>query len=725
MFSFSVIGTIASALANAVTIPNPLAWFKMNERTANTVVDSSGNGYDGTNNGATVNATGKVQDSNGVARAYDFDGTNDYIDITDSALQDLPSGDFSVSCWLKLDSLPSGTTYRICSRRNNTGGQGIIFTVDSDGHINAYSSNAGTDGSTNGNTSINDGSFHHAVMTYNSSSGEYSIFVDSVDDGTLVSAAAATPTSSTGTFKIGSSFNFTSGQFFDGKIDQFVVFNAELSQSEIDEIYNSGSGLKYTSWSGTLQTKTVAVYELDELATNVVEDFSGNAYHGTNNGASVEATAPNSGLVYSYNFDGANDYLTVSDVTPFAFANDDQFSVFCWVNFDSFAGGNMQIVGNQLAGSTFRGWKLRHLLSGQLEVSIRNTTSGSNEISVLSSSSLSTTTWYHVGFTYDGSRTAAGTKLYINGVDASSTNIDNLPDAPIQSGVGLTVGARNGGASAFVDGSIDNVKIYSTALTAAQVLAEYTGDLDASTSALLDQATTDGYTAASGTCLTALDTFISTLKSDGIWTLLDALWLPATNGDSDFACYNLKDPSTFKLTKVNSPVFTSLEGFTGDIVSAYLNTNWSPTTNGVNYQFNNASITVYARYYPGGSRYDLTFGLDGTYLEGLRSTKYWSFQGGEVSGTGLQNVNYGGITLQRISSSQIQMATRGVAYTRSSTSSALETSTLKFLSSWSGLANQDAQLSIMAAGAKLTTGQLSTFHTIMNDYMTAIGKNVY
>lgn len=119
--------------------------------------------------------------------------------------------------------------------------------------------------------------------------------------------------------------------------------------------------------------------------------------------------------------------------------------------------------------------------------------------------------------------------------------------------------------------------------------------LDPATQALLDQATTDGYTAASGTVLTALDTFIKALKSNGVWNLLDVIWLPATNGDSDFATYNLKDPSQFQLTKVNSPIFTTLEGFTGDGVSAYLDTGFNLSTDGTNFQLNSACSFYYER----------------------------------------------------------------------------------------------------------------------------------
>src|SRR6056297_1341554 len=58
--------------------------------------DSHGSN-DGTNNGADLTATGKIN------QCGDFDGSDDYIDTnlgTSYAITDPGQGDFSVSCWL-------------------------------------------------------------------------------------------------------------------------------------------------------------------------------------------------------------------------------------------------------------------------------------------------------------------------------------------------------------------------------------------------------------------------------------------------------------------------------------------------------------------------------------------------------------------------------------------------------------------------------------------------
>ena len=117
--------------------------------------------------------------------------------------------------------------------------------------------------------------------------------------------------------------------------------------------------------------------------------------------------------------------------------------------------------------------------------------------------------------------------------------------------------------------------------------------LDPSTQALLDQAALDGFTAASGSVLTALNTAIVDLKAQNIWTNKDAIWVFATNGDNNFALYNIKDPSSIA-TRINSPVFVPLEGYTFDGVSSYIDSNYNLST-GTNYTLNSGGFTLYTR----------------------------------------------------------------------------------------------------------------------------------
>lgn len=106
--------------------------------------------------------------------------------------------------------------------------------------------------------------------------------------------------------------------------------------------------------------------------------------------------------------------------------------------------------------------------------------------------------------------------------------------------------------------------------------------------AILDRATTLGYTLPSAGQQVKQNTFLEYLKTNSIWTALDRLWVFATDGSSDFARIDWKNPSGDLALAVNSPTFSSNTGFTGNGSSSYLRTQFIPGTEGVNYTLNSA-----------------------------------------------------------------------------------------------------------------------------------------
>ena len=119
------------------------------------------------------------------------------------------------------------------------------------------------------------------------------------------------------------------------------------------------------------------------------------------------------------------------------------------------------------------------------------------------------------------------------------------------------------------------------------------GGFDTDYQAVLDRASSLGYTAPSASQQTLQNTLVTDLKTAGVWDKLDVFYVFATDGDSDYATLNWKAPSSFQATKVSSPTFTANQGFKGDGSSAYINTNFTPSTDGVNYQLEEASRGFY------------------------------------------------------------------------------------------------------------------------------------
>lgn len=118
------------------------------------------------------------------------------------------------------------------------------------------------------------------------------------------------------------------------------------------------------------------------------------------------------------------------------------------------------------------------------------------------------------------------------------------------------------------------------------------GGVTAEYQSVLDRATVLGYAKPSAAQQVKQNQLVINLKAAGIWNLLDVLYVFATDGDSDFATLNWKNPSAFQCAKVNSPLLEANLGFKTNGTTNYLDTTWAPS-NGVNYTLNDASIFIF------------------------------------------------------------------------------------------------------------------------------------
>jgi hypothetical protein len=107
--------------------------------------------------------------------------------------------------------------------------------------------------------------------------------------------------------------------------------------------------------------------------------------------------------------------------------------------------------------------------------------------------------------------------------------------------------------------------------------------------AILDKAIELGYSLPSDAVKLKQNTLLTSLKSTGVWAKLDVFYVFAQDGGSSFATLNWKNPAANQAGIASSPTFTSNQGFTGNGTSSFIDTNFNPATQGVQYTQNNAS----------------------------------------------------------------------------------------------------------------------------------------
>lgn len=208
--------------------------------TETSIQDFTGNGNNATRkNEAFYNNTGKL------GGAYQFDGTNDYLAIPNSASLRF-TNNLTVATWIYIDPTfnPNidppvygiGTVFN----KDNAGDWGFSMGISSTGAAYANAVIGGVQYNANSTPNIPFGSWHHLVGVR--SGTQLIVYVDGVNTTSTFDAA-------TGDLRTGNTYDHTIGawlntgnndpfRMFKGLIDEVAIWDRDLSNTEIGEIYN-------------------------------------------------------------------------------------------------------------------------------------------------------------------------------------------------------------------------------------------------------------------------------------------------------------------------------------------------------------------------------------------------------------------------------------------------------------------------------------------------------
>ena len=180
---------------------------------------------------------------------------------------------------------------------------------------------------------------------------------------------------------------------------------------------------------------------------------------------------------YSLDFNGTNETISCGVINELVSATN--FSLSGWFYFDSVANNKTLYSYGGATGTNQYSMTIQTFASGNLIFVIANATTdaGSNYIQTNLASVLTTSTWYHIVCTYDGSQ-AGNTdkaKIYINGTEvAYAAGGGTIPATTSASTGPFNIGQWElGGSNRFFDGEIGQVSVYGSTLTPTQITALY------------------------------------------------------------------------------------------------------------------------------------------------------------------------------------------------------------------------------------------------------------
>lgn len=171
---------------------------------------------------------------------------------------------------------------------------------------------------------------------------------------------------------------------------------------------------------------------------------------------------------------GGDDYVEFTDRAAFApGGSNDVFSLFCWVRFSEVDASNQMAVANIWGGSDNQFWFALLDDAGQAEmiVYVANAGGDSSNYVWTTTGNMTTNTWYHVGFVYNG---ASGTpvRTYKNATQPSQATNGTIPATMRNSSRSLLIGNQSA-LTNDLPGFIDECFAWRSALSAANVSTIY------------------------------------------------------------------------------------------------------------------------------------------------------------------------------------------------------------------------------------------------------------
>lgn len=393
---------------------------------------------------------------------FDFDGTDDYINIPDSS--SLRVQNLTISLWINANT--QSNNYRYFLEKGSL--SYIIYTGATTTDLLFLIYDGSTYYYSNALTNALDNNWHHIAFTYDGSQ------IIGYKDG-----VANTPVSASGTIlhdtnplRFFSRATAPTNEPF-GKMSNVQIFNTALSSTDVETLYNNGSPLTsmsgFTSLQGWWKLDASATYDSSTTTWSIPDDSS-NSNTGTSSGM-TQANLVQSDLSftsgyspYALDFDGTDDYIDCGTSQLVDFSS--SFTISAWVYITSTASGYDCVYAFKGASNAFV--MFFNNGSGYSPISF-GSANYPTDATIKCATNVTLNKWNNIVIVYNGNgiATPSNYTFYIDNTSHTLTNSAGFSDNGNVNYIG-----RYDPSHSFT-GSISNVSIWNAALTSTQVTEIY------------------------------------------------------------------------------------------------------------------------------------------------------------------------------------------------------------------------------------------------------------
>ncbi|HLB60785.1 MAG TPA: LamG domain-containing protein [Patescibacteria group bacterium] len=376
---------------------------------------------------------------------------------------------FTISGWIYPDSPTNSysciaantTNLAFCLRGSDAGGDSGLLTY-------YYS---GVDHQST--TALSFNQWHYVSLV--NDNGNVTFYVDGQKNGTAASGPSITVE------YLGATDN--AGEYFKGSLDTIRLYDYARTAAQIAWEYNQGGPIawyKFDECSGATANNSAPAADGDAGLDGTI--FAGDS-SGTNDSVGScdsGASSPTdemwdegtTGKINaSLDFDNTNDYVQISDDAALDFVDGESFTITAWVKASTLSDNNAIVSKKNGVGTSSVGYMLYVNTSGQLGTYISE--SATDNVNLFTDTTIAAGSWYHVALVYDDD---TDLNIYINGLDGGGTvsgtiaNVDSIANA-----VNFVIGSESDLDVAFMDGQLDEIKLFRYELTEQQIRNDYAG----------------------------------------------------------------------------------------------------------------------------------------------------------------------------------------------------------------------------------------------------------
>lgn len=366
--------------------------------------------------------------------AYMFDGVSQHLEVNETTHMNFGTEDFSLSVWFKFNTTPSGNQNIISKGGSGADGYGIVLAGTSKvaarirgaGGINQVCAQP---------NALNPQQWYHAAAVY-----DRDMNIKLYIDGQLVKTCAYLANNNesvdnANALHIGS-YSTGTVEFFNGTIDEVMVFGQALNETQVTEIYNES--VYY------VESEIDLLYEFDDNGTQI-SDYVGSRDGIRRNGIDyIEGQYQRNALLCNAS---NSEYVEIVDDDYWDLEDGESMSIALWINTNDTAG---KIIANTNGASPQ--WKLemsteeaRFVISDGVDTTFTHSTTHIND-----------SQWHHIALSMDFD--TQYTKIYIDGVLEDSDNNSAINGMNTTGALSICrLGSHN---SNYLNGYIDSLQMY-------------------------------------------------------------------------------------------------------------------------------------------------------------------------------------------------------------------------------------------------------------------------